>query len=406
MLYCAADLSPLPYESSFGGLMRLSARNVFRPQYLEDVLLFGLPRSARLLSSALQNKPTLARDLDWTLPLDEEIKFFAKESHHSLFVSEELRYCRSCLTAGYHSYLYQIRAVGTCPIHAELLADRCNYCGHKPSRLRGYFAQPYHCEKCKLRLCQADSLVLSQHLQFRENFSKAAPRLATIYDWYIVTEAARARSQKMISRPNRINQRLVESHFALTAAHGGTTSLPAHGIDDVVVLRWRYDATPRIGGFRDGAAPPALGWRTLLARSAPAFQVATRIILRWIDDLRGSKAEESKTLAAEDALQRLRTQWHDRSVPNLRYFCAVPLVPEKFYAFALHRRAWLYGAFATFSNLYISALEGDINSVAEVPCHLMTTDAICEGEVILPYIPGLSELIARKCKNALILKRG
>ena len=44
------------------------------------------------------------------------------------FISPSIRVCRACLAAGYHSALYSLRLLQTCPIHGCELEDRCN-CG-------------------------------------------------------------------------------------------------------------------------------------------------------------------------------------------------------------------------------------------------------------------------------------
>lgn len=45
-------------------------------------------------------------------------------------ISPSIRVCRACLAAGYHSALYSLRLLPSCPIHGCELEDRCN-CGER-----------------------------------------------------------------------------------------------------------------------------------------------------------------------------------------------------------------------------------------------------------------------------------
>jgi hypothetical protein len=55
--------------------------------------------------------------------------FLAGRPGKRVFVGE-LRYCRSCLSMGNHSTLFQLPQVVHCPIHEERLRIGCPHCGH------------------------------------------------------------------------------------------------------------------------------------------------------------------------------------------------------------------------------------------------------------------------------------
>lgn len=53
---------------------------------------------------------------------------FLREGEFEILASHYLRFCPSCIKANFHSSIYQVWLLKTCPIHGEPLTLRCNYC--------------------------------------------------------------------------------------------------------------------------------------------------------------------------------------------------------------------------------------------------------------------------------------
>jgi hypothetical protein len=77
------------------------------------------------------------------------IPFLAEDERLTLW-SDRLRFCHSCLDEGFHSSLHQIILITHCPLHGELLTDRCRHCGNTVdySLKTVAFASNGGCPKC------------------------------------------------------------------------------------------------------------------------------------------------------------------------------------------------------------------------------------------------------------------
>ena len=64
--------------------------------------------------------------------------------------SECLKWCATCMRSGFHSPLFQLRHTRACPIHGQMLLDRCSACrGTIPYKLTKAFSkQPFTCPHC------------------------------------------------------------------------------------------------------------------------------------------------------------------------------------------------------------------------------------------------------------------
>lgn len=64
--------------------------------------------------------------------------------------TEFLRWCEPCMTAGFHTPLFQISSTRVCPLHSQPLVDRCPRCQQKiPYTLTtGYGKEPFVCPHC------------------------------------------------------------------------------------------------------------------------------------------------------------------------------------------------------------------------------------------------------------------
>ncbi len=66
------------------------------------------------------------------------------------FCSSHLRYCQSCLLAGYHSTYFQLNSLNECPIHNRALYNACHHCGAGiPYQITATnLSAPYSCPHC------------------------------------------------------------------------------------------------------------------------------------------------------------------------------------------------------------------------------------------------------------------
>lgn len=64
-------------------------------------------------------------------------------------MAKHLRFCRRCMLVGYHSILFQHRALSRCPWHGEPLLEACPSCGQAiVPTLRMVRKDPYLCPSC------------------------------------------------------------------------------------------------------------------------------------------------------------------------------------------------------------------------------------------------------------------
>ncbi len=79
--------------------------------------------------------------------------------HHSGF-----RYCRQCLTLGFHSVRYQMFSENRCPAHSRSLETQCHGCGgESPYFLNAcLIGSPYRCTRCGALYGKGHPPVLSE----------------------------------------------------------------------------------------------------------------------------------------------------------------------------------------------------------------------------------------------------
>lgn len=62
----------------------------------------------------------------------------------------QLRWCPACFAKGFHSVVFQHRAMATCPFHGDALVDACPRCGHEHRPTYCSVArQPFGCPGCQ-----------------------------------------------------------------------------------------------------------------------------------------------------------------------------------------------------------------------------------------------------------------
>jgi len=74
-------------------------------------------------------------------------------SSHAAISSPYFRYCKKCLSRGYHSVVHQLETAHLCPIHSHALWTDCRYCAYRaPYRLNaGLLDAPHRCSRCRRR---------------------------------------------------------------------------------------------------------------------------------------------------------------------------------------------------------------------------------------------------------------
>lgn len=149
---------------------RLSRYSMFRPigpiktvQALKDawavrnpLLAYGLPGKDRPLEAMKRFMTTLECDAHGALAtltgsdlLSLQDRESRANSHSYRVLATSLRYCKFCMEQGFHSMLFQHRAVSHCPLHSIALLDKCVDCGAPilPT-IAGTVAKPYCCPSC------------------------------------------------------------------------------------------------------------------------------------------------------------------------------------------------------------------------------------------------------------------
>jgi len=129
------------YASAFGQAARLATVNVFEPseyfsglglrirreEDLSQVLTFSLSRQ-EALASTLEIPVTPTWDLKRWIPFELR--------HVRLDQDWKFRYCAACLLAGFHTLLFQLPWIHSCPWHRQRLHTGCDQCG-RPNTVSG-----------------------------------------------------------------------------------------------------------------------------------------------------------------------------------------------------------------------------------------------------------------------------
>lgn len=129
------------YASAFGQAARLATVNVFEPseyfsglglrvrrdEDLSQVLTFSLARQ-QALASTLEIPVTPTWDLKRWIPFELR--------HARLDEDWQFRHCAECLRAGFHTLLFQLPWIHSCPWHRQRLRTGCDQCG-RPNTVTG-----------------------------------------------------------------------------------------------------------------------------------------------------------------------------------------------------------------------------------------------------------------------------
>lgn len=191
MLYLLPNNSPLtsqafcwrpdsigPYESLWSIFRKLAQLNATTTSGVIELLKAG-----RVISPGLKYNHTLdllrfgsidREQLAQFLQLDPERVYqasafaYVKEQEIASLASEYLRYCPTCLRAGFHSPLHQFLFLKRCPAHPqERLTKRCATCkrGAVPYDMRTVRSQPAIGGECCLKTYGREGKSLTKEIQ-------------------------------------------------------------------------------------------------------------------------------------------------------------------------------------------------------------------------------------------------
>jgi len=97
-------------------------------------------------------------------------------------ISPHFRFCRRCLSRGYHGTPYQFQSVMRCPIHADLLETQCRFCGKSsPYHLNAMLLNsPFRCGYCSKRFgtCAPD---FAHRLPLKKSARRAITRARILH---------------------------------------------------------------------------------------------------------------------------------------------------------------------------------------------------------------------------------
>lgn len=118
------------------------------------------------------------------------------------------RFCPSCLTHGYHTYLFQIGAMKCCPIHGDELISTCRMCGNdafeyslsKDSTFRR--GDPLHCQWCNKP--PTGKLQISKFFDCADFHQSARSTFGPLHDWLVDLSRYRPRAEEAMYAVNNV----------------------------------------------------------------------------------------------------------------------------------------------------------------------------------------------------------
>lgn len=182
------DLTPLPYESSLGVLLRLCWRNAIDGNILAELLGLKKIYPTQTFSKVGWLKTNLlSLGPDWSIPRQDEAQVLETFGElASTFFSRTFRVCPICIGAAYHSYWHQFVLIETCPIHAVPLTANCIECGESLppySFNKPLFKRPYQCHHCKHPIV-GDRISIGKHLNLRSDLDLLTKSMESLYNMF------------------------------------------------------------------------------------------------------------------------------------------------------------------------------------------------------------------------------
>ncbi len=153
-----------PYESIWSIIEKIKIANMITGNELLgsiDPEFYGKlsRRNINKLSNESRHQFEALTGIDLNKIMNSMYKLLIKDTHllrdpMHVFHSH-LRYCKSCISFNYHSYLHQYKLIDECPYHLEELLECCHIC-----KTQIYFHNiavpvPYTCQ-CGMQLYRTD----------------------------------------------------------------------------------------------------------------------------------------------------------------------------------------------------------------------------------------------------------
>ncbi|NMG30626.1 hypothetical protein [Aromatoleum evansii] len=191
------DVWASPFEGPLTRLWKLLVLNASGPAYVSRIL-FGRnlvgSAAAKTHGRSLLLTQWMAPEGKLTNALADSIYraglgTFSSQWANAIASDHQIRFCNSCLSAGYQSIFCQIDALLQCPVHGDPIIDYCMRCGAPTPRYAltaETMAMPFCCPRCGggLSLPTAATASLSCYERSRQEFGdKEVSQYGIIADW-------------------------------------------------------------------------------------------------------------------------------------------------------------------------------------------------------------------------------
>ena len=174
------EFSPLPEESWYGALTRISRMNELTARDVRHLFF----KSGRGEGDPLDTT-SIRSLLGWEQLYAEPPDLRKLASLKDVLWSETLRYCPVCMEAGYHSIWHQFVALEVCLIHACPLRQRCMCCNTMLDKYRltpRLIGHRFLCSGCGEDIAGV-AFTIDAHVAFREHAIELFVRATRYREW-------------------------------------------------------------------------------------------------------------------------------------------------------------------------------------------------------------------------------
>lgn len=181
-LLVGRELSPLPEESWYGSLTRISRMNELTARDVRHLFFkYGRDEAEPLDTTSMRSM------LGWELKYGDPPALRKLASLKEILWSETLRYCPVCMEAGYHSVWHQFVALEVCLIHACPLRKRCMCCNTTLDEYRltpQLIGHRFRCSGCGDDIAGV-AFTIDAHAAFREQAVELFVRATRYREWLL-----------------------------------------------------------------------------------------------------------------------------------------------------------------------------------------------------------------------------
>lgn len=309
------DLYPLPFESWLSAIGRLAYLNRLSPSRLESAFGVYMPSRAQHFSQMLTVSRKFTFSTGWEQPAEEKLMLSRFGELVDLYFAGAFRYCPVCLLHGYHSFWFQLRTLGSCPIHRRRLETKCSECCSElgpAARLFETRSRFYSCPHCRFSLCGVE-FTQNRHRQFRELSALFRRSFGGLEAWAADAEQGLRVLRELVVQcsvaqwdvwcnPKRF---LLEVAGGLIRPLNDAQNEPSH----VIQIRWSLSLVDSC--FRHNMRHSNIEMR--LAKSQPVYRATLRVLQQWVyskdqphrpvEDLRRLMSDGHIALDGRDARQ-------------------------------------------------------------------------------------------------------